>query len=159
VEELPRRSVLVATTNDEEFLSDSTGSRRFWPVRVTEVELDWIRENRDQLWAEAVALFDAGEQWWLDEEHEALRAEEAVEHQESDPWEDPISRWLKSQAGPFVVGQVLEEACGVPVWKQSRPLEMRAAEILGGLGCEKKTLRLEVGGVRKVRRCWVLPGE
>ena len=159
VEEASRRCVMVATTNDQEFLSDSTGSRRFWPVRTTGVDLEWIRSNRDQLWAEAVALFDRGEQWWLDEEHDALRAEAAMAHQESDPWEEPIGQWLESQDGPFVVGQVLEGACGVPVGQQDKRAQMRAGNILTGLGCEKTTRRLEADGASKKRRCWVGPRE
>jgi hypothetical protein len=158
VEEVKRRCVMVATTNETEFLADPTGSRRFWPVRTTRVDLEWVRANRDQLWAEAVALFDAEEQWWLAPDHDALRAEEAVEHQESDPWEEPISRWLESQDGPAVVSQLLEEACGVPVGQQDKRAQRRAGIVLRGYGYENKTMRLAVDGVKKPRKCWVPPG-
>lgn len=60
--EVRRRCVFAATTNDDEILYDNTGSRRFWVVDCpgaikvgsrVEFNLPWLRENRDQLWAEA----------------------------------------------------------------------------------------------------------
>ena len=49
----PRQCVFVGTTNEDQYLSDVTGNRRFWPIKVGHVSLEWIRANRDQLWAEA----------------------------------------------------------------------------------------------------------
>jgi hypothetical protein len=68
--EVERRCIFAATTNDDELLYDSTGSRRFWIVDCAgvvkpkdgdqlEFDLDWLRANRDQLWAEAAAAFHA----------------------------------------------------------------------------------------------------
>ena len=56
-----RRCVFVGTTNQYEYLKDSTGGRRFWCVRIDgEVDLDRLRRERDQLFAEAVHRFNAG---------------------------------------------------------------------------------------------------
>ena len=70
----PRQVVFGGTTNDDQYLIDSSGNRRFWPVRVTrQVDLDWVRENRDQLFAEAVARLAAGKRWYpLPDEEKAL---------------------------------------------------------------------------------------
>jgi predicted P-loop ATPase len=62
----PRGFVYILTANDIAFLrSDQDGLRRIWPMDVASViDLEWIKENRGQLLAEAVALYDAGEEWW-----------------------------------------------------------------------------------------------
>ncbi|MCK8788284.1 virulence-associated E family protein, partial [Roseomonas sp. NAR14] len=64
----PRQCILVGTTNAEEWLSDTTGNRRFWPLACRHADVPWIREWRNQLWAEAAAREAAGEAWWLSEE-------------------------------------------------------------------------------------------
>jgi len=62
---LKRSCVIVGTTNKFSYLTDETGNRRFWPVRCGyTVEVDLIKRDREQLLAEAVALFKAGEDWW-----------------------------------------------------------------------------------------------
>ncbi|MCU7845340.1 MAG: virulence-associated E family protein [Candidatus Thiodiazotropha sp. (ex Monitilora ramsayi)] len=59
-----RLTVFVATTNQVEFLADKHGNRRFWPVRCSQADLQWLQANRDQLWAEAHHLYNNGEAWW-----------------------------------------------------------------------------------------------
>ena len=62
VSERPRRNIFIGTTNDDEPLTDPTGNRRFLPVRIdAEINLAWLRENVDQLLAEAAVREAAGE--------------------------------------------------------------------------------------------------
>jgi predicted P-loop ATPase len=82
----PRRAVFAGTTNSSEYLrNDPSGYRRFWPVKCTHIDLRTLMLDRDQLWAEAVVRYKAGEKWWLTEAEAAGaeiqaagRAEEAA---------------------------------------------------------------------------------
>ncbi|MBB5212621.1 virulence-associated E family protein [Microbulbifer hydrolyticus] len=56
---VPRRFVLAGTTNSPRFLQDETGNRRFWPVEAAETDLEALARDRDQLWAEALARYEA----------------------------------------------------------------------------------------------------
>jgi predicted P-loop ATPase len=69
----PRQCVFIGSANDLEFV-DPTGNSRWWPVRVgdAKIDVDKIIADRDQLWAEALHLYEAGEHWWLDEPLEAI---------------------------------------------------------------------------------------
>jgi hypothetical protein len=77
VETFKRHTVIVSTSNDEATLVDPTGDRRWWCVRVPDeasANLEWLDQWRDQMWAEAVVAYKAGESWWLDQGQDAARA-------------------------------------------------------------------------------------
>ncbi len=93
--EVPRQCVFAGSVNPDTYLRDETGNRRFWPVRCGNIDLDALRRDRDQLWAEAVARFRAGAIWWLDDP--ALIADAAAEQDaryQPDAWDPLIERWL-----------------------------------------------------------------
>ena len=78
----PRQCVFYGTTNDPSFLKDRTGNRRFWPVQVAGLDrgrLTGLEEEVDQLWAEAVVRYRAGESLWMDTDELQDMAAEAAE--------------------------------------------------------------------------------
>ena len=52
-----RRLLFFGTTNQDEFLADGTGNRRWLPFEVSRADADYLRDNREQLWAEGAHLF------------------------------------------------------------------------------------------------------
>ncbi|BBU54070.1 hypothetical protein KU6B_03350 [Mameliella alba] len=94
---VPRQCVFIGTSNEDAILKDATGGRRFWPVTVErQIDTDALARDRDQLFAEALAAFNAGEAWHLTAEAEAQAAEVQEAAREEDPWEQIISDWLDS---------------------------------------------------------------
>lgn len=100
----PRRFVVVATTNETNYLRDLTGNRRFWPIACTKIDLDWIEKNRDQLFAEAKALLDASTPWWIPDAITNVAQATRLVH---DPWEDLLRSVLMTatQAPPLQIGK------------------------------------------------------
>lgn len=101
-EVVPRRVVMIGTVNPVgtgQWQPDQTGGRRFWPVRVRgKIDQAEVIADRDQLWAEARALFEAGEQWWLTDEEEALAFAQQDQRRQRNPWLDLLAPWAEEQA-------------------------------------------------------------
>jgi predicted P-loop ATPase len=135
--DIPRETVFVGTTNDRHFLTDPTGSRRYMVARVdTRVDIPWIVENRDQLWAEALHLYEAGTVWYWDEAETAQLEEFNEEYQERDPWEEIIRRGLLQLGVPEVtpVDVLLKVLMYLPD-RITRADRNRVADALRTLGC------------------------
>lgn len=100
VKEMPRCCVFFGTTNSDEYLTDRTGNRRFWPVNVGVVPAAksvWkdLPENLDQLWAEAVVRWRWGEPLYIAGElEEAARAQQEG-HRETSMSEGLILDWIE----------------------------------------------------------------
>lgn len=149
----PRRLVFIGTTNADEFLVDTTGNRRWLPVRVGvagRVDVPAIERDRDQLWAEARDLFlSSGVAW---KEAETLAAPVHAEHMVGDSWADAVSRWLDEPAMDGIsprerkflrVGEVLQEALGVSAREAGRREELRMGNVLRTLGYERAKVRVD----------------
>lgn len=95
--QVARSCVFVGTTNRTDYLRDETGNRRFWPVRCGSIDREAIAADREQIWAEAVALFRDGAKWWPDKtDGEVLKQieQEQSDRVDTDPWQGPIDQFL-----------------------------------------------------------------
>ena len=90
--DVPRQFVMGGTTNNTEYLKDRTGNTRFWGIRVGELDIEGLRRNVDQLWAEALNIEATGEPHWLDDPDLIVKAEKAAtKREEVSPVEQ---RWI-----------------------------------------------------------------
>lgn len=150
-----RECVFVGTTNDAQYLKDSTGGRRFLPVRADgNVDVARIGVERDQLWAEAVRMFVDGFTYWVLPDDAA--AEQAARYI-SDSWEARVERWLTgkfratkdgdevapsrlkfsaSRVEWATTDELLEFAIGMEPAKHTKADQMRIANIMKRLGSD-----------------------
>lgn len=99
-EKYPRRCVFFGTSNESEFLKDTTGNRRFWPVDVGVYPAKksvWedLPGEVDQIWAEAYAYWQMGEKLYLPKEIEQIAEAKQDEHRESSGREGLIREFLE----------------------------------------------------------------
>lgn len=97
----PRQCVFFGTTNAESgYLRDTTGNRRFWPVKTpgggSKRSWDVTQEDVLQIWAEVMHYVKAGEKLYLDPEVEALAKAEQREAMESDEREGLVREYLEA---------------------------------------------------------------
>jgi predicted P-loop ATPase len=135
--ESPRQCIFAGTVNHSTYLRDETGGRRFWPVTCGRIGVEGLARDRDQLWAEAKARFEAGGVWWLDSaELIQMASDEQSERYEGDPWEEVIGKWAEDRSN-LSISEVLERCLQKPqgLWTQSD--KNRAARCLRFLGWER----------------------
>lgn len=155
----PRHSVICGSTNKLEFLSDPTGSRRFWPVPVPDdhvIDVGRVVAWRDQLWAEALALYRraAAEmpephpdcRWWFDRDEDRERAEDARQFETSDPWDDIVMGHVVTTMGKFTIADILADALKMPLDRMDDRAERRVGAILRRHGWHSKRARAPEGG-------------
>jgi hypothetical protein len=137
-----RQTVFIGTTNDDKYLRDTTGNRRFWPVQVGTINLEALIYDRDQLWAEAAYWEAKGESLVLPQELWPLAQKEQDARLEDDPWEDPLTK-ITQQDCDLVEGflrisskKLLTDILGVPTERQQQHHAKRLAALMRKLGWE-----------------------
>lgn len=74
---IPRRTIMFGTTNDAQYLTDHTGSRRYWSIFFARmIDIAWFTQNRDALFAEALYFYKQGERF-----HDTLEETQAEHRQ------------------------------------------------------------------------------
>ena len=143
-QDFPRQCVFIGSTNADAYLGDETGGRRFWPVKVGRIDLAGLERDREQIWAEAVAAYQAGERWWLDKETEAAAREVQADRRIVDPWEARVMIWALGQTS-VTVDDALTSAVGLELGRRNQAAANRVARILRGRGWQRRQRRM--GGV------------
>ncbi|WP_260446210.1 MULTISPECIES: VapE domain-containing protein [unclassified Nostoc] len=155
IEDLPRPSIFVGTTNQDEFLYDPTGERRFWVVSVlvNRINIQLLQKERDLIWAAAVTAYKSGEQWHLtDTEDEWLEA--ANKHyQSTDPWEAEIMAWANIR-NEVSASEILSEVLKIELAKQGMAEKNRVTQILRANGWNRGS-RKRIAG--KLLYPWTKP--
>ncbi|MEM1256627.1 MAG: VapE domain-containing protein [Cyanobacteria bacterium P01_H01_bin.21] len=150
---MERQSIIVGTTNQDEFLSDVTGNRRFWVIPVQRsIGLEQLKQDRDLIWGAAVALYKANEQWWLTPEEEQQAEILASDFLTSDPWQSKIAAYLSEhQLNIVTTNEILNNCLEIELAHQTRRAQMRVADCLKEIGWEK-TRKTYQG---KQQRVWI----
>lgn len=154
---VPRQSVFIGTTNEEEYLKDATGARRFWPVMCGgEFNLDGLRANLEQMFAEALADYYAGERCWpTPEEQRDLFTPEQAKRGMPEPFEDYLWKWVNDQVAPFSMADVASGPLNLTPDKLTPAVVTRIGITLRKLGCGRVEDRLAEDPSR--RRLYVPP--
>jgi hypothetical protein len=153
VSDVPRGCVIVGTTNEQRFLVDSSGSRRFWVVPVGRaVDIARLAEWRDQLWAEASHAYRLGERWWLEAEEESVRERAADDHYAVDPWEDIISTWLDMhrELNEVTTQTLLSGVLELDASQQTNAAMQRVGRLMRRLNYTVSRKRGSNAGIRRV---------
>ena len=150
-EDFPRTCSFIGSTNNEHFLRD-TENRRFMPISVKQGVISWIAATRDQLWAEAVHRYNAGEKWWTaspDLIETCKRKQKAAVF--PDAWEEILEEKLGERAVTTVIqaAQMLglwDDTPGdkfhkTPVNKLDKGAEIRIGHALRNLGFKPRQVR------------------
>jgi predicted P-loop ATPase len=148
--EFGRSCLIYATNNETEFLDDPTGNRRYHILPVGRVNLEWISENRDQLWAQGREDFLVNGQAW--QRALELAAPAQTNHLVSDSWSEVVGQYLETTLEQsLTMTSILTHALQIPLAQQDRRAQVRVGKVMKELGWVKVNDRWS-GGVRKVWR-------
>lgn len=158
-----RRCIFIGTTNQQQFLADETGERRWLPVQVGKCNPGAVARDREQLWAEAREMYLREGIAYHDAEN--LAREEHGRYKVHDSWADAIHRWLDEEPRtlsgeaqepgrrrdrPFTTGDVMSGALSIGPAGQRQAEQQRVAKILraSGFECDKTQSRVGADRVR-----------
>jgi len=132
----PRQCCFIGTTNKSVYLRDETGGRRFWPVKVGQIDTDGLSAARDQLFAEAVAHYCAGNAWWPDGLAESWIRPEQEARYEADAWESAIAGYLQGRHRVMIL-DIAREALDFTTQRLGTSEQRRIAAALERLGWQR----------------------
>ena len=141
----PRQCVFIGTTNKEAYLRDETGGRRFWPVKVGEIDIRGLKSDRDQLFAEAAHRYRAGEPWWPDRdfEREYMIPEQEARY-EPDIWDEHVRDYVAARTR-VTIGEIARLALFLETPRIGTADQRRIAAVLETIGWKRGKREAETG--------------
>jgi putative DNA primase/helicase len=138
-----RQNVFAGTTNHDQYLRDSTGNRRYWPVRCGEIRLRGptsIESDVHQLWAEAFTLYNEGHVWYpTDPAHVKIFGEQQAERELGDVYEDIIHRGTLTR-DEISMAEIFADILKIEPAKMTRAEQIRVGECMKRLKWQKKRM-------------------
>ena len=135
----PRQSIFVGTTNEQHYLRDSTGARRFWPITCGHIQLDRLRLDREQLYAEALSRYLTNEDWYKVPEEATTQEQE--DRRQFDEWENLIQAFIKESCQTEIAMTDIASAVGVDKAHLDITIQRRIGSILRRYGWKSKVVR------------------
>jgi hypothetical protein len=145
--EQPRQCVFFGTTNSDDYLRDLTGNRRFWPVRIVRFDLDALRRDRDQIWAEAAARERVGASVELPHHLWAVAAGHQEQRLAIDPFEEMLFGPLLEVEGKIRTEVIWEMVGLAEKAKRTQPHNIRLGAVMKKHGWTRQQLRF--GGAKE----------
>lgn len=131
---LPRKFVFAGTTNPTDgYLSDATGNRRYWPVRCTKIDIEKLREDKEQLWAEAYQLYKAKEKLYLEDRLYRLAESAQSERANIHPWTPELSEIAKDH-DKVTMEECWSKLCITDRTRRTEQSKDAIVKIMTGLG-------------------------
>ncbi len=166
-QKIARQCIFIGTTNTQIYLFDKTGNRRFLPVRCGVIDIEALKADVLQLWAEALVRYTRGERWYIETaDMKALCAEEQGAREQGEPWAQIIQRWTAdgtvlipnyntdlqdrfdsvSICNGLTTTELLCGALRMQPDKITRSAEMRIADAMQQLKWSRRQIRLKTPG-------------
>jgi putative DNA primase/helicase len=145
-----RQFVLSATTNSYDYLKDPTGNRRYWPVKTELIDMDAIKRDRKQLWAEAYELYKSGLYIGPTPEEMALATVAQEKRRTVDVWEYDVLHTIKKLEEynrPMRLDEIMKEM-GMALRERDWRSQSRLVSILKANGFESTVGKSDGKSVR-----------
>ena len=156
----PRKCVLVGSVNEDSFLRDKTGARRYWIIEVDQmIDIEKVIRDRDAIWKAAVVAHREGRLPMLSDDLEQKSLLNNQLYENEDPFLEPIQMKIESwnKGHKFSTRDILIDSELRDGNKITQADMTNAATILKSLGCirDKNQTRNSITGKRA--RLWNLP--
>lgn len=158
-EKFPRRCVFIGTTNEKAYLDDETGNRRYWPVYCTKFDLEALRRDRDQIWAQAVHYYKTYKRdkergvpdsenplrWWMDRDEQLVADLQTKQRMEGSHFEGKIAEWWcghRKRPAHVTTSEVAESVLRFTTPQVTRSVQNEIGTALRRLGFTRSRIRI-----------------